>query len=992
MGNFDKNLRELQELQNAQAKILLEKDDDDLSPDERGTITGFFGQMFLGAVNSSALGAPRFILDRNNRGLFEKSKSKGERIGRGTGTAIGFILGAPLKVFAKGAQLGGKVGISLAKGAIRKKAGVKFGSKEAIKSISRAESIGSGAGGFALGTAVEFPEEGETFGDKIIDVPISTALGGAFGFAGSALTPLIKKHTGVIKEFLADKVPKEALKDMGTAFAKDMAALKKSTDKHLKNLVNSKKFKEANEFIEKTYVGAVQNAKSIWLSARNSEVVSQVKANRDKILSSDFVTSVRASLKNIVDTTKDTQLWKDLAEMSRSGYHNFVISTGASHLWKSSVSGKKIVTMMKKAQDITKDTASPLVLRMMKSLGALSKKDRALFEQIIQQDLPVPVALRSAVSLWKEISSGIGKELQQAGFEQIVIKQGKVSLKPLTLRQRFFPHQQIDRLSTKEVQEQTIAAAMKREGMTRQEIEPVWKAWNNWLEGKGTKDDAMVKFLLTRRSRDFKNVEAAVDTLTKIKEARMSPILKHHDFTGGLMQRMGSIKFTRPVDLPFYDVDPTRALQRYILGSKQQLAQRRMFGNQVKDSTGKVVPGRFTGGDEKLIGLLNKMQKEGGDANLAQYLLESLRGTVGAKPAFGFISRGQSQALRGAEVVTKLGLSAIANASQSVGTAMFTDIHATAKSLSRYLSSKANRVVMQETASGWGVTFESGMSEAMQGLGSDGSFTILGKVISPSKFLKKTGFLAVERMNRVVSAHAAKDFLIRMSKEYVKNPNNKVVERAIRRMGVNPRSIIKNRGIPNPGQIARAARETEAKTQFQTGLLDIPLWWNSPEGKLMTQFKVFSFKQAQLIKTVVLDEAAKGNMRPLATALILMPIIGEGVKDARSIVTLRKRNDKGLERLAENMAAVGAGGIFMDILQQNKFGNIEGFLVGPIASDLGKAIQSGIKAGQGKSTKAENMLLKNIPIVGPALQNLRRNRSGNPGDKLQAVLDGIRGQ
>jgi hypothetical protein len=963
----EKLLRLLQKIQEEQGKLLMHKDWQELDEQEQATLGGFFGQMFLGAVNSAAIGAPRFIADKDNKGLFKPSESKTERVGRGIGTAIGFVAGAPLRIFSAATKASTAVGRTFATARGVQK-GTPLATKAAAKSIDRTANVIGTAGGFGASTAVEFPDAEESFGDKVFDVPISTALGAAFGLATPIIVNTVKKNTKTIKEIADGILPKEAMKGIGERFSKDMVAVKQAADTKLNKLIESKQWKSANEFIHKTYEGSVQNTKSLMMNVKKSKAMAKSKEFKDRVLSTDFVRSMQAELEGVVGIAKKSQFWKDLSEMSRKGAHNFIFSTGASHIWKNSFAGKRFVAASRAVEQTTKATASPLSVRMMNSLGALSKEDYALFQRAIEDPTLVTPSIKNAVNLWTKTYVGIGKELQSAGFQQ---KTSEGRLIPLRLRKNYFPHQQIDKLAEKSIQEEVLSSAAKREGLTRSQIQPIWDDWNKWLEGNGTKNGAMVNFLIKKRG--FASKDAAVKTLSDIVESRMSPLFKHHDYRNGLSRGLGSVDYTRPTNLPFYDIDPKRALARYIYGSKRRLAEAQQFGAN----------------DEKLIKMIGNMKETGGDARLVHHLVESLRGVTEARPAWGFISQKTNQTMRGVEVITKLGTSSIANASQSVSTAIFTDIQSTAKSLAKYLSSNKNRKLMQEQASNWGVTYEGGMSELMQGLGSDGSFTILGKSISPSKFLQRTGFLWVERMNRVVAAHAAKDFAIRMSKELTKDPSNKVIQRSLRRMGINWKSVLGERGNLNVGQIARAARETEAKTQFQTGLLDIPLWWNSPEGKLVTQFKVFSYKQAQLLKTVIIDEARKGNMKPLLTALALMPIIGEGVKDARSIVTLRKRNDKGLNRLAENMAAVGAGGIFSDILQQNKFGNIESFLVGPVGSDVGKAIQAGIKAGQGKTTKAENFLLKNIPIAGPALQNLRRNPTGNPKDKLEQVLSSI---
>lgn len=947
---------------------------DSRNEEENGSLFGFTKQLFLGAVNEAALGAPRWIMDRNNAHLFKPSKSKGERIGRGIGTTLGFFLGAPMKVW--GAATKGAT--KLARGALAAKKIKTAGklTKEAVRGIQKGSRIAGQAGGFAAATAFDFPEKDEHWADKLIDVPVSAAVGAAFGFIPEAVGPVVKKNTAKVKKFFDGKLPKEQLKGFGDEFAKDMSKFDSSVRKTIDKLVESKQWAKANEIIQNTYTGAKKKYIDGITAIKHSKAYASTKEGAKKLMSSDYVTRLKANLEGFVDVTKNTELWKTLDRTAKKGWHNLYLNTGAGQFWNQNFSGKKIATLFRRITDYAKDKSGPMTVPLIKGLKSVPEAAKKNFHTIIEKGIDPGGALGNIANEWRDISFKFGVQLRKMGVRQWNPKTNKWQL--FRPRRNYFPHQQIDDKAAKVIQEEVLNAAASREKMTPTEINRVWKSWNSWLKGNGKQDDAMVKFLVEKRGMKPKD---AVETLEKIAKSRKSPLFENYDYGLGLGGRLeaqgasgkvGSIEYIRPVDLPFYDTNPERVLSRYIFNTNRRIAEIAAFGQH----------------DEKLLRLLENMKKEGGDPKLAAYLIDTLSGKKMAEKAFGILSQEQSEALRGMQVITKLGLSSIANASQSVGTAMYTNIRDTAKNLFKYAANPKARKTMQEQALEWGVTMESSLSELMQGLGSDGSFKILGKTIEPSKFLKKTGFLAVERMNRVVSAHAAKDFLIRISKEYVANPKNKYLERTIRRLGVNPKSVLRDGGILDVSKIAKAARTVEAKTQFQSGLMDIPLWWHSPEGKLVTQFKVFSYKQAQLLKEVLIDEFSRGNPRPLITAMALMPTVGEGVKDARSILTLRKRNEKGLERLAENAAAVGAGGIFMDILQQAKFGNVDKWAMGPTISDTFKAVDAGIKLAKGKTTKAENMLLRNVPIAGPALMNLRRS-SKSPDEKLKEILAGI---
>jgi hypothetical protein len=174
--------------------------------------------------------------------------------------------------------------------------------------------------------------------------------------------------------------------------------------------------------------------------------------------------------------------------------------------------------------------------------------------------------------------------------------------------------------------------------------------------------------------------------------------------------------------------------------------------------------------------------------------------------------------------------------------------------------------------------------------------------------------------------------------------------------------------------------------------MDLPLFWHSPEGKLVTQFKAYSFQQAKFLKDVLMEDVIKNrNYKPLITALVAMPILGEGVKDARAVLTLReRRNPQAVERIIENMAAVGASGTFTDLLTQAQQDNLVQYIMGPTFSDLVDAAKGTMSLMGGKPRRLKNMALKNIPVAGPALMNLS-NTSRSPSEKLRQVVRSING-
>ncbi|GAH10218.1 unnamed protein product, partial [marine sediment metagenome] len=148
--------------------------------------------------------------------------------------------------------------------------------------------------------------------------------------------------------------------------------------------------------------------------------------------------------------------------------------------------------------------------------------------------------------------------------------------------------------------------------------------------------------------------------------------------------------------------------------------------------------------------------------------------------------------------------------------------------------------------------------------------------------------------NRAISANAGRSFAMRMTSRFLESTGkDKLSMRALKRLGLNPQRILKNKGMVG-ADFVTASQHTVNATQFRAGALDLPLWFSSPEGKLIGQFKTFAFNQSRFTKNMLKEEVAKGNWRPVITAVTAMPILGEGVKDLRGLINGTVRDEKGL--------------------------------------------------------------------------------------------------
>lgn len=135
------------------------------------------------------------------------------------------------------------------------------------------------------------------------------------------------------------------------------------------------------------------------------------------------------------------------------------------------------------------------------------------------------------------------------------------------------------------------------------------------------------------------------------------------------------------------------------------------------------------------------------------------------------------------------------------------------------------------------------------------------------------------------------------------------------------------------GTYDRAVFRAAQITQFTPGSLRVPPAWQTPLGRVLTQFKSFAFNQGRLVRDMVFAEATRGNVRPLVTFLSLATVSGEVVADVVSTLKDRKRDAKGLERLVENAATVGGFGIVQSMLVGAEQGRLRDFVLGPTVND-----------------------------------------------------------
>lgn len=576
---------------------------------------------------------------------------------------------------------------------------------------------------------------------------------------------------------------------------------------------------------------------------------------------------------------------------------------------KQGTAGKAFSDMYKTARYEGDTLAGKATVELEKALKSLSLDERMKFADIAEgKAVADTVPLQRAIDVWDAIRRDVADRASDAGLK---IKTSSGDIVDFAPREDYYPHY---------VPEDVVSNAKVRKDALTKMVK------SGWADNLAEAESKFNRFVLSKIKRRYGNLEKA-----------------------------------REVDFPIYEKDPAKVLLNYVDSAYHRIAEAKQFGS----------------GDERAYRLANEIALNGGDGNLARSMMDRIFG----KEDFSPFSKKVSSTLTGAQTVTKLGVGAVTNVGQSISTSAYTSPIRMVQAMGDALGK--NKEEARYFTKLTGEILDSSERDFV------GSFGAEGKI--PSKFLNKVGFTASEEFNRVVAANAGKREMEYLGNKLLEDPTNKTLLRTIEKFGVNPQDIL-SRGSVAQEDLIKAAKNVIDNTQFKTQPFDLPYSWSSPMGKVLTQFKSFSYKQTKFMWSLaknVAKETTKGNLKPLMSALVtfgvLAPTAGEVLGDIKSILKNKKRDDKGLERYLNNVFFTASLGLLEDVgtLATGKYGasGTIGVVAGPTASDAYKMLSAGQSLFRERKTMSgmeevgarikpsASMLIKSIPVVGPAIES-----------------------
>jgi len=411
----------------------------------------------------------------------------------------------------------------------------------------------------------------------------------------------------------------------------------------------------------------------------------------------------------------------------------------------------------------------------------------------------------------------------------------------------------------------------------------------------------------------------------------------------------GHLEIGRYFNVPGWEREPALALSSYINNAYKRIANLMFLGEEEIGMRGtNTVKDRLLNEIYHLYGSDSaKYAKKVADRFITGHS-ESLIGSP--------VWNKMNQTARKFQIVSKMGLSFIANAPQHLNAALYT------QSLTDYTKALLNSFVHRKEARAFaeevGAIFDSTIKDMLKEAGATkGSFT--------EKFLKWSLFTPTENNNRIISANLAKYSLRRWFNVLKENPNDRRAQKIISELLLeDPKKVARQESLTIE-QIKKAAKRLADVTQFRADIPDLPLWATTPEGRLFTQFKVFAYNQALFLYDNVFGEFFRGNAKPLVLFMTLFPMAGEVVADIRSLLTGQRRPRRFLERYLQNIAWVGGLGVASDIYKAVASGSELGlwrYIGGPVLSDVVGGVVGTVEAMRGKPERLERMAVSYMPI------------------------------
>jgi 2'-5' RNA ligase len=552
--------------------------------------------------------------------------------------------------------------------------------------------------------------------------------------------------------------------------------------------------------------------------------------------------------------------------------------------------GAELMGRVRRATDAGEVSAGKRLVRLVDAkLNKISREERwNLLDTLEGRADPMNKRVLDAYRVARSLSDEIADEAENL---DVMIRKSNGERVPFTRREDYFPHalRGVEVLKSGPVR-RDVLENMVRLGHARsaEEATEMLDQYVEFMADRGSKPTRVLNHMIA--TNQAKNM---ADALAKL--------LRHRT---NRAQRNKNLEYAREIDLPFYDPDPARVLPSHVVGVSIRLAQVAELGqdNQVVNR------------------LVKQIADSGGNAEWTRAAVDKILGIANKAHEKEDRLSGFLRSLQG----FKLGLAAIPNATQTVNTLLETDLPSVAQGLKAVFTSEGRRFAIEA-----GAAIDPILHESVR------------EMVSGSRaletYLKAVGFTAVERANRIIATNAGAVYASRMLAQLKRNPKDKRARAKLTELGIDVDAALR-RGKLAGDDALMAGKKISDITQFRARPQDLPEFASTPWGKVFFQFKSFAYQQTGFMKRSIYDELKAGHLgrgfRNLLIVASVFPLAGEAVKSLRALITGRDREEQGLKRYLDNIAAVGALGLLWDVIEGAQRRKLLDTVAGPSAGML----------------------------------------------------------
>ena len=281
--------------------------------------------------------------------------------------------------------------------------------------------------------------------------------------------------------------------------------------------------------------------------------------------------------------------------------------------------------------------------------------------------------------------------------------------------------------------------------------------------------------------------------------------------------------------------------------------------------------------DQKLYASAKLIGDQGGDMNMAKQLLDRLLN----KDVHDEIADHVLRSVLGYNVWTKMGLSSLSQMTQE----MMALVRTNGRS---YLRAKKYIHQHPEEALDWFIRSGSGVRGVAQYARNE---LMAFSSNATDIYLQKTGFTKFDIKSRYVANLSGRFYAEFLADKLAKNPDSKFAARRLQQLDIDPVQLKNKKYQLTKEQALRASQKAEIDSNFRNRVMDLPEFWTSRFGRLVSQFNTFTYSQTRFLRDYVVKEAAKGNVMPLLYLLSVGEVMGEGLNDIRGLITGRKQSE-----------------------------------------------------------------------------------------------------